>query len=66
MGNRRDRRSRTLETPSPDREVEVTQVGTRITGNETLTNVNTVIQGDSGKNNLENQFTEPCQISNKF
>ena len=66
MGNRQDRRSRTLETPSPDREVEVTQVGTRITGNETLTNVNTVIQGDSGKNNLENQFTEPCQISNKF
>ena len=46
MGNRRNRRFRRLETPSFDREVEVTQVGTPITGNETLTNVDTVIQGD--------------------
>ena len=53
MGNRRNRHSRRLETPSPDREVEVTQIGTRITGNETLTNVSTVIQGDLGGNNLE-------------
>ena len=51
MGNRRNRRSRRLETPSPDREVEVTQVGTPITGNETLTNTNTVIQEDLGGNN---------------
>ena len=66
MGNRRNRRSRRLETPSPDREVEVTQVGTPITGNETLTNVNTIIQGDLGANNLEDQFTEPSQISNEI
>ena len=66
MGNRRNRRSRRLEKPSPDREVEVTQIGTPITGNETLTNVNTVIQGDLGENNLENQFTEPSQISNEI
>ena len=64
MGNRRNRRSRRLETPSPDREVEVTQVGTPITCNEFLTNVNTVVQGGLGENNLENQFTEPSQISN--
>ena len=64
MGNRCNRRSRRLETPSPDREVEVTRVGTPNTGNETLTNVNTVIQGDLGENNLEDQFTEPIQISN--
>ena len=44
MGNRRNRRSRRLETPFPDKEVEVTQVGTSITGNETLTNLNTVVQ----------------------
>ena len=66
MGNRRNRRSRRLETPSPNREVEVTQVGTPITGNETLTNVKTVIQGDLGENNLENSFTEPSQISNQI
>ena len=57
MGNRRNRRSRRLETPSPDREVEVTQIGTRISGNETLTNVNTVVQRDLGEDILENQFT---------
>ena len=66
MGNRRNRRSRRLETPSPDREVEVTQIGTPITGNETLTNVNTVIQRDLVENNSENQFTEPSQISNEI
>ena len=66
MENRRNRRSRRLETPSPDREVEVTQVGTPITGNETLTTINTLVQGSLGKNNLENQFTEPSQISNEI
>ena len=66
MGNRRNRRSRRLETPSPDREVEVTQIGTPITGNETLTNVNTVVQRDLGEDNLENQFTEASQISNEI
>ena len=55
-----------METPSPDRKVEVTQVGTPITGNETLTNVNTVVQGGLGENNLETQFTEPSQISNEI
>ena len=64
MGSRRNRRSRRLETPSPDREIDVTQVGTPITGNENLTNVSIVVQGDLGENNLENQFTEPSQISN--
>ena len=44
MGNRRNRRSRRLETPSSDREVEVPQVGTPITCIETLTNINTVVQ----------------------
>ena len=66
MENRRNRRSRRLETPSPDREVEVTQIETPITGNETLTNVNTVVQGGLGENNLEKQFTEPSQISNEI
>ena len=64
MGNRRNRHSRRLETPSPYREVEVTQVGT--TSNETLPNINTVIQGDLGGNNLEDQFAETSQISNEI
>ena len=46
--------------------MDVTQVGTPFTGNETLTNVNTVVQGDLGGNNLENQFTEPSQISTEI
>ena len=70
MGNRRNRQSRKLETPSPDREVEVTQVETPNTGNETLTNFNTVVQESLCENNLENQLqlrepTEPSQISNE-
>ena len=43
MGNKRNRRSRRLETPSPERERERTQVETPITGNESLTNFNTVV-----------------------
>ena len=46
--------------------MDVTQVGTPFTGNETLTKVNTVVQGDLGGNNLENQFTEPSQISTEI
>ena len=49
-----------------DGEVEVTQVGTSISGNETLTNVNNVVQGGLGENTLENHFTEPSQISNEI
>ena len=55
-----------METLSPGRKVEVTQVGTPITGNETLTNINTVVQASLGENNLENQLTEPSQISNEI
>ena len=46
MGNKRNRRSRRLESPSPEREIERTQVETSITGNDTLTNFNTVVQGN--------------------
>ena len=66
MGNKRNRRSRRLETPSPEREIERTQVETFITGNETLTNFNKVVQENLGENNSENQFTEPSQFSNEM
>ena len=66
MGNKRNRRSRRLETPSPEREVEVTQVETPITGNETLTNSNTVVQRKLGENNPEDQLIEPSVVSNEI
>ena len=55
MGNRRNRRSRRPETPTPDREVEVTQVETPNTGNGTLTNLYNEFQESLGENNSENQ-----------
>ena len=66
MGNKRNRRSRRLETPSPKREIGGTQTETPIAGNVTLTNNNTVIQGKLGGNNSENILTEPSQISNEI
>ena len=65
MENKRNRRSRRLETPSPEREVERTQVETPNTGKEILTNFNTV-QGSLGENISEDQLTEPSQISNEI
>ena len=55
MGNRRNRCYRRLETPSPDREVDVTQVETPNACNESLTNLITVVQKSLGENNSENQ-----------
>ena len=66
MGNKRNRRSRRLETPSPERESERTQVETSVTGNETLTNFNTVIQENLSENNSESQLSEPSQFSNEI
>ena len=66
MGNKRNRRSRRLETPSPERETERTQAETPISGNVTLTNNDTVIQSNLGENNPENSLVEPSQISNEI
>ena len=65
MGNKRSRKSRRLETPSPEREISKTQVETPNTGNETLTNFNTVVQERLSENNPGNQLTEPSQRSNE-
>ena len=62
MGNKRSRRSRRLETPSPSREEGVE---TPNPGNMTLTNSNLVDQENLGPNILENQITEPSVISNE-
>ena len=66
MGNKRYRRSRKLETSSLEREVERTLVETSITGNETLTNSNTVVQENLSENNSENLLTEPSLVSNEI
>ena len=66
MGNKRNRRSRRLETPSPDRELSEPQVETPMQGNETLTNVSTVIQGPLGENENRSSLIEPSQISNEI
>ena len=66
MGNKRNRRSRRLETPSPDREVERTQVETLNTGNTTLTNVFSESRGNIGECNTESQLNEPSLISNEI
>ena len=66
MGNKRNRRSRRLETPSPEREIERTQTETPLPGNVTLTNNDTVIQSNLGENNSENNLVEPSQISNEI
>ena len=63
MGNKRSRRSRRLETPSPSREEGVE---TPNPGNMTLTNSNLVDQENLGPNVLENQITEPSVISNEI
>ena len=66
MGNKRNRRSRRHETPSPERELSETQVETPMQGNETLTNVSTVIQEALGENENRSSLIEPSQISNEI
>ena len=63
MGNKRSRRSRRLETPSPSREENVE---TPNPGNMTLTNSNLVDQENLVPNTLENQLAEPSLISNEI
>ena len=66
IGNKKNRRSRRLETPSPEREVNNTQSETPNTGNVTLTSLNMNVQGDLGDNNSENQLAEPSQTCNEI
>ena len=63
IGNKRSRRSRRLEPPSPTRQ-EI--VETPNPGNITLTNSYLVDQEKLGPNVLENQLTEPSLISNEI
>ena len=66
MGNRRNRRSRRLETPSPERETSEVRVETPCQGNETLTNVKLQSQESLDGVDLRPRLTEPSQISNEI
>ena len=66
MGNKRSRRSRSLETPSPESEVNNSQLETPNPGNESLTSLSLNVQGDLGDKNSENQLAEPSQTSNEI
>ena len=66
MGNKRNRRSRRNETPSPDLDLGEAQEETSLQGNETLTNVSTVIQEPFGGNESSSNLIEPSRISNEI
>ena len=65
MGNKRNRRSRRLATPSPDSELSETQVETPNQGNVILTNPNVNVQESLGENSSINQLTEPSLLNNE-
>ena len=64
MGNKRNRRSRILETPSSGRDLSEAQVETPNKDNKTLINVNTVVQESLSGDETRPQLVESNQISN--
>ena len=66
MGNKRNRRSRRLGIPSPDRGTSGTRVDSPETGNIILTNSNLNVQDSLAKSYSENQLGEPSQIRNEL
>ena len=66
MGNRRNRRSRRLETPSPEREASEVRIETPSQGNETLTNVKLQSQESLGETESRPRLVEPSQVSNEI
>ena len=65
MRNRRNRRSRRLETPSAHKELSEAQIATPNQGDEALTNVNIVVQETLNDDELKPQLFE-SQISNEI
>ena len=66
MGNKRNRRSRRLGTPSPERSLTEVQIETPSQSNDTLGNVDSNIQGDLDNFELRSQLIEPSQLSNEI
>ena len=66
MGNKSNRRSRSLGTPFPDRETSGTRVDSPETGEKTLTGSNLIVREIFGEPNLRNQLREPSQIRDEL
>ena len=66
MGNKRDRRSRRLGTPTPERSLTEVQVERSPQGIDTLVNVDPNVQGDLDNFELRSQLREPSQLSNEI
>ena len=66
MGNKRNRRSRRLGTPSPERSFTEVQVETSPQGNDTLVKVDSNFQGDLDDFEIRSQLIEPSQLSNEI
>ena len=66
LGNKRNRRSRRLGTPSPDGKLSETRIETPDPCNLTLTISNFRAQENLGCSKSENQLTELGQISNEI
>ena len=66
MGNRRNRRFRRLENPSPSRKEKISQAETPMPGDVTLTNSNVYDQQSLSRCNSEKQLTELSQISDEI
>ena len=66
MGNKRNRQSRKLETPSAQRGMNNTQIETSNTGKNTLTLSKVNVQEGLVDNSLEHQLAESSQTSNEI
>ena len=66
MGNKRNRRSRRLGTPSPERDLSEVQVETSPQGIDALVNVDSNIKGNLDNFELRSQLIEPSQLSNEI
>ena len=66
MGNKRNRRSRRLGTPSSERSLSEVQVDTSPQGNDTLVNVDSNIQGKLDNFELRSQLIEPSQLGSEI
>ena len=66
MGNKENRRSRRLCSPSPDKDYSETQAETSTQGNDTLINADHNAQRSLDNSELRSQLNEPSQLSNEI
>ena len=66
MGNRRNRRSKRLETLSPEREESSIRDESSETGNITLINATLNVENNLGESSKGNRLEDPSQISDEI